>query len=589
MKRIIIRRSKLVLLTTIIGSFVFLQSCGDSFLVNEPPGEASGPTMETSKGIESLLIGAYDLLIGNSVFGGVLGTDWTYGSAASDDTYKGTTFGDQSSFNDVERYETNPSNPYMGGRWADTYEGIARANEVLSRLANVQESDEPIAESRAAEIEAEAKFLRAWYHFKATMIFQNIPYIKTQEELGDTAPTEVPNDSEGWDDIEADLQVAIDNLGPEPPQGDVGRVDMYAAMAAKAKAHMFQNELSEAQPILDDIINSGAFELVNNYNNNFRQDTENNAESIFEIQATAEQGVDNHLLVGGPAAHQAGPAGVGWGFFQPSQNLFEAFQTTQDGLPVLDKEEREPLEHDMGVASSEEFVPTDHELDPRVDYTIARRGVDFNGFGIHAGNNWIRAQSNGGPYMTKKFFYLEEFSGNAAGGGFDSPRNFRAIRYSHVLLWRAEIHVENGELEEARQLVNQIRNRAKNSDYVMGRVTDYTLDSQPAEGDIDWDQPAANYEVEPYPAGHPAFASQEEARKAVRLEHRLEFATEGQRFFQLRRWGIADDVLNDFIEEDSEFRNFMDGASYNPEEDDYWPLPQDQLDIQDALTQDPAY
>lgn len=587
MKRI--KTTKLILFTMIIGLFGFLQSCGDDFLVNEPPGQASGPTMETPTGVESLLIGAYDMLNSNEPFGAVLATDWTYGSGASDDAYKGTTFGDQSAFNAVERYNTNPSNFYMEVRWRDSYDGVSRANEVLSRLASVQASDEPIAEGRAAEIEAETKFLRAWYHMKATMTFQNIPYIKTEEELGDTAPAEVPNDSEGWDDIEADLQFAIDNLGPEPPRGDVGRADMYAAMAVKAKAHMFQNELSEAQPILDEIIDSGNFELVNNYDDNFRQDTENNAESIFEIQATAEQGVENHILVAGPAAHQAGPAGVGWGFFQPSQNLFEAFQTTPDGLPVLDKEDRDPLANDMGVASNEEFVPTNHELDPRVDWTIARRGVDYMGFGIHVGADWIRAQSNGGPYMTKKFFYLEEFSSNAAEGGFDSPRNFRAVRYSHVLLWRAEIHVENGELEQARQLVNQIRNRAKNSDYVMGRVTDYTLGSQPSEGDIDWNQPAANYEIEPYPAGHPAFASQAEARKAVRLEHRLEFATEGQRFFQLRRWGIADEVLNDFIAEDSEFRNFMQGASYNAEQDDYWPLPQSQLDIQDALTQDPAY
>lgn len=583
------RTINLIIVAIIIGSVVFLQSCGDNFLMNEPPGQASESTMETSTGIESLLIGAYDMLNSNEPFGAVLATDWTYGSGASDDTYKGTTFGDQGPFNDVERYETNPSNAYMDFRWRDAYDGVSRANEVLTRLSNLQESDSPIAEGRATEIEAEAKFLRAWYHFKATMIFENIPYIKTEEELGDTAPSEVPNDSEGWDDIEADLQFAIDNLGPEPPQGDIGRADMYAAMATKAKAHMFQNELSEAQPILDEIISSGNFQLVDNYDDNFRQDTENNVESIFEIQATAQQGVENHLLVSGPASHQAGPAGVGWGFFQPSQNLFEAFQTTEDGLPVLDKEARDPLAHDMGVASNEEFVPTDHELDPRVDYTIARRGIDYMGFGIHAGNDWIRAQSNGGPYMTKKFFYLEEFSGNAASGGFDSPRNFRAIRYSHVLLWRAEIHVENGELEEARQLVNQIRNRAKNSDYIMGRVTDYTMDSQPAEEDIDWNQPAANYHIEPYPAGHAAFSSQQEARNAVRLEHRLEFATEGQRFFQLRRWGIADEVLNDFIAEDSEFRNFMSGASYDPDRDDYWPIPQSQLDIQDALTQDPAY
>lgn len=84
-------------------------------------------------------------------------------------------------------------------------------------------------------------------------------------------------------------------------------------------------------------------------------------------------------------------------------------------------------------------------------------------------------------------------------------------------------------------------------------------------------------------------SEQENARKAVRLEHRLEFATEGLRFFQLRRWGIDDQVLNDYIASDSQFRTFLQGAAYEPEKDDYWPLPQSQLDIQPSLTQDPAY
>jgi hypothetical protein len=95
--------------------------------------------------------------------------------------------------------------------------------------------------------------------------------------------------------------------------------------------------------------------------------------------------------------------------------------------------------------------------------------------------------------------------------------------------------------------------------------------------------------VEPYPPGAAAFASKEEARKAVRLEQRLEFATEGMRFFDLRRWGIISEVLNAYIAEDVQFRTFLTGAVFNPEEDDYWPLPESQLDLQDVLQQDPAY
>jgi hypothetical protein len=191
--------------------------------------------------------------------------------------------------------------------------------------------------------------------------------------------------------------------------------------------------------------------------------------------------------------------------------------------------------------------------------------------------------------MTKKFMHkFENQSLNNYGSGFDNGKNFRAIRYSHVLLWRAEVAVEDGQLDLARQLVNQVRERAQKSEVVKGRVSTYIFDGRPIE--VDWEQPAANYKIEMYPAGADAFSSQEQARKAVRLEQRLEFATEGMRFFDLRRWGIDGEVLNNYIEQDSKFRNFLYGIVYEPNKDSYWPLPQSQLDIQQGiLSQDPNY
>ena len=122
----------------------------------------------------------------------------------------------------------------------------------------------------------------------------------------------------------------------------------------------------------------------------------------------------------------------------------------------------------------------------------------------------------------------------------------------------------------------------------MGLCTSYVNPgTNPA---VDWSKPAANYKVEPYPSGHPAFASKTEARKAVRMETRLEFATEGHRFFDLRRWGIDEEVLNDYIQRDTKFRSFMRGAVYNHRDDDYWPLPKDQVLLQKGiLTQDSSY
>ncbi len=573
-----------ILFTAFTGSLLTTLSCSDEYLVKEPPGSAAGTVMESPEGVESLLIGAYSDLQGFGRFGGAMGTDWTYGGGASDDCYKGTSTGDQNNFNAVERYEVLPSNAYMSERWRDCYDGVARSNLTLEFLWATQEGDNPIDDSRAKVIEAEAKFLRAWFHFKATRVFWKIPYVKTQVELGETLPEEVPNDTEGWDDIEADLQFAIDNLPETSPLGEAGRATKYAAMAVKAHAHLYQNELSAAKPLLDAIISSGEFSLVDNYYDNYNMTTENNEESIFEIQAATSGSNQSSLVLAGPTMHQSGPAGLGWGFYQPSQNLFEAFQVTDEGVPVLDVADRNPLENDMGIASNVAFTPTNRPLDPRVDWTISRRGIDFLGWGICEGASWIRQQDNGGPYMTKKFMQkAENQSLNAYGRGFDNGKNFRAYRLAHVLLWRAEIAVEDNELDYALELVNMVRNRAKGSDVVMGKVSTTVFDGSPVV--VDWTQPAANYKIEPYPA----FASQEEARKAVRLEERLEFATEGMRFFDLRRWGIIGDVLNAYIAQDVKFRTFLTGAVFNPEEDDYWPLPESQLDLQDVLEQDPAY
>lgn len=573
-------------------SLFFMNSCSDSFLDKEPPGAAAGSVMQTPEGVEALLIGAYSDLNGaghyRTDFGGAMATDWTYGSGASDDAYKGSSAGDQNDYNSLERYSALPTNLYMEVRWRECYDGVARSNQTLEFLWLTQEGNKPIESNRAKVIEAEAKFLRAWYHFKATRVFWQIPYIKTQSELGDVLPEEIPNDSEGWEQIEEDLQFAIDNLPETSPLGEVGRATKYAAMAVKAHAYLYQNKLSSAKPLLDEIINSGKYSLVDNYYDNYDMTTENNVESIFEIQAATSGSSNTSLKMAGPCMPNSGPAGIGWGFYQPSRNLFDAFQVTDDGLPILDIEDRTHLAIDMGISSSEEFQPTDHPVDPRLDWTIGRRGIDFLGWGIFAGDSWIRQQDYGGPFMTKKFMHKFENQNLNVGSGFNNGKNFRVLRYSHVLLWRAEIAVEDNDLSYARELVNMIRERAKGSDVVMGKVSKTVLDNVSDE-DVDYDQPAANYLIELYPSNADAFSSQEKARKAVRLEQRLEFATEGMRYFDLRRWGIDDEVLNAYISNDSNFRDFLIGAKYNPEQS-YWPIPESQLDIQPGvLNQDPGY
>jgi hypothetical protein len=172
-----------------------------------------------------------------------------------------------------------------------------------------------------------------------------------------------------------------------------------------------------------------------------------------------------------------------------------------------------------------------------------------------------------------------------------NANNFRYLRYAHVLLWRAEIAANEGDLTKAKDLVNMIRQRAA-SDKVMGKVKVFELPASfyptGKEGDIDWNQPAANYQIGTYTA----FASKEEAMKAVQWEIRLEFATEGMRFFDLRRWDKLPnkiggksmaDILNGFATADLRVRkSFMSGANFS-ESDKFIPVPQVQIDLQPGV------
>lgn len=588
MKRII----RLFSITLLLGSVLMIYSCNEEFLTKEPPGVAAGSVIQSPEGVESLVISVYERMQGSqSMFGAAMSSDWTYSGGCSDDAYKGTSAGDQSNFNLLEKYEALPNNPYMQDRWNACYDGIARANVALTFLWETQKGDNKLSDTRAKQVEGELKFLRAWFHFQANKIFENIPYITTPTELGETAPENVANTDPGWDGIEADLQYAIENLGVLKFNGEKGRANKYAAEAAKAQAHMYQKEYPAAKLLLDDIITNGGFVLAADYMHNFDMTHENNSESIFELQCTTTATATNSVMGSGCNFHQNGPASCGgWGFYQPSRNLFEAFQTTADGLPVLDPADRDRLVTDMGVGSGVDHTPTDHLLDPRVDFIFARRGVDFLGWGIHPGNDWIREQGNGGPFMTKIFMHRkDEQSLNLNGSGFNNGKNFRTYRYASILLWRAECAIVDNDLELARTYVNMIRNRAKNSAYVKGFCTSTkNLGSNPV---VIADQNAANYKIEPYPGpGLYPFDNAANALKAVQEETRLEFACQNHRFFDLRRWGILATTLNAYINDDVTFREFMVGATFIADEDDYWPLPQSQIDLQKGvLEQDPAY
>lgn len=600
---------KLSIAAAMIITLTMANSCSDEFLTKEPWGVTSENVFYTEKGCDALLTGCYAVIGGG---GQGLGYDWgasvsnwIYGSAASDDAYKGSEITDQSSANPVEEWEVIPTNGYISQKWRWAIGvGADRTNKTL-RILKLSEEQGSISAAAANRMRAEAKFLRAFYYFEARLLYGDyLPILKedtpdVKAVSNENAPGAVLNF------IIEDLTFAIQNL-PES-QTQEGRPTKYAAMALAARAYLQDLKYAEAKPLLDNIINSGKYSLMPKYIQNFEIATNNNKESIFEIQNSVNDGAgygsyNGEMGIGLNWPH-GGDIGMCCGFHQPSQNLVNAHKVDANGLPLFDTFNNTDLKNDQGVSSASAFDIATDPVDPRLDFTVSRRGIPYKDWGVNRGQAWIRKQSEGGPYLPapKPFLKKSEVASYKDGtGGWMSgvnANNFRYIRYAHVLLWRAEVAAVENDLGKALELVNMVRERA-GADKVMGKVKVNVLPPNfypwGSEGDIDWTQPAANYKIGLYSG----FASKAEAIRAVQWEQRLEFATEGMRFFDLRRWDNLPEkiggksmaqVLNDFAAGDLRIREIMAGATFD-EIDKFMPVPQGQIDLQPGvIVQRPEY
>ncbi|MEM7375088.1 MAG: RagB/SusD family nutrient uptake outer membrane protein [Bacteroidota bacterium] len=565
--------------------FLCLSSCSEDFLERQPLGVVGERQLETEDGAYALLMGAYSLLDGigtdNNGYWQAAGSNFIYGSIASDDAYKGASAPEQSPISQIERYETTAQNGFLDNKWRTLYDGISRCNDAIRVSQNVTDLSE---ETRNVFL-AEARFLRAHYHFDAVQLWGYIPYVdETVLDLSELENTIIP-----WEQIEADLSFAVTHL--PAVQIQAGRATSWAAKAYQAKVHLFQEEYSQAKGLLDDILDNGPFELMDCYHDNFRIAGNNNAESIFEIQHSVNDGTNGENGNFGEVLnypYAAGPAGC-CGLHQPSQNLVNAHQTTDQGLPLIDQFNDLDVKHDEGIPSENAFSEHSGNLDPRLDWSVGRRGIPFLDWGDHPGKNWIRDQAYGGPYSPKKnaFYASEKGTGSTASGWAKgaNANNLRLIRLAHIILWRAEVAVHEGELELARKLTNRLRNRAANGCWVLeGGVADNGSHSGP-----NGEEPAANYVIASYPVGHPVFLNQADALKAIHMESRLEFAMEGNRFFDLVRWKIAHQTLNDYLNAEHQLRSYLDGSFFLEGQHELFPIPSSQLRSIQKLKQNTGY
>jgi len=572
---------KKILFSTIVAGLL-LWACSKDFTEKAATGNIPNEDLQTAVGVNLKLTAAYSAMDGERVNrqgeGVAAGGDNWWADVVSDDAHRGSNDGDNDALRQVETLDWQTGNSWFLGRWSALFGGVNRCNAVLDLINQIPDGD-------FSQQEGEALFLRGYFNFELQKFYGNVPFISV-ENLANEEFNQ-PNPGPIWAQIEADFSAAIERLGDEVI---TGRANAWVAKAFLAKAYLYQEKYAEALPLFNDVIINGPYSLNEEFVNNFNAAGENGPESMFAIEFASDSGRSfNGNGAGTLNFLNGGPLGTCCGFYQPTQDLTNTFQTDGSGLPLLDSYAATDVASDYGINSDEAFDPHTGPLDPRIDYTIGRRGIDYNGFGLNPGKAWIRANFTdiSGPYLPKKNMYqASEVGDNRGIGGWGSDWsgiNYNIMRFADVLLMAAEAAVEqpSPNLPMALDYVNRVRNRAKNMSYV--QALDANNNPIP-------DTDAANYQIEPYAS----FPDPDFARKAVRFERRLEFGMEGHRLFDLRRWGNTEQTINSYIQnegEDFDQSNYDSKfGTYQSPKHDLFPIPINAIDQSGGvLEQNPGY
>ena len=554
---------------------VMTTGCSDNFLENPPQGSLSDGVMNSPEAIELLVNAAYASLYGMTNEQGDPcmrpTTNWSYGEVRADNAYKGGGGeGDVWDVHAMETFQIQSNNGNLDGKWFNLYSLISRCNSALRVLKAADPNEYKDRDMRIAEV----KVIRAHHYFELVRLFNKVPYI--DEDLKVSEYVDVPNDQftrkEHLARIAGDLLDAAEDL-PEK-QGEVGRINRNIALAYAAKVKLYeayeQDEQTHAvtgvnkqllREVVDLIDEVKGYDLLKDFQQLDMIAYENGPESVFSVQYSMNDGssdggrINWSNLLNSPGGNSPYH---GDGFFLPSQDLINAYQTDENGLPVFDYQSRP----DYGVV---EFIDETHQnlsnteptVDPRLDFVVGRPTITYKTYRETPCQSWVRDRGVYGHNCAKRFWISPESPDMIKGWPWGaSELNWQIIRYADLLLYKAEALIELGEdLETARQLINRVRQRAMDSEYVK--------DFNNPEKD------AANYKIGLYPAEG---WTQDYARQALRTEMRLEKALEGERFFDLVRWGIAKDVMTRYFEAEKDQRVYYQVAKFDAGEE-YFPIP----------------
>ena len=580
----------------LILAIAFLYGCKD-FLSNAaaPQGTLNQTTLANRAGVEGSLIAAYrtlDCTDQTENFGwGCAASNWVWGSIPGGDSYKGSDIGDQPDINDIEGYHWGSplASDYLNGKWIIVYEGVVRANSTLRLLKQVlASSPSEFSSADAKSIAGEAIFLRAHYHFEAWRMWGNIPYYREDE----TDFRKANEDSSAVAvDLLKDLDSAIKLLPATPRNGDKGRASMWTAMAYKGRVQLYDHQYANAVTTFKAVVASNTYGLETSFDQVWTafKSKMDGPETIFAFQASSKDGEPNagNANWGERLNFPYSPSHFACcGFNPPSQNLVNAFRVDASGLPLSLSAPT------TWNASDSDFKAGNlTPVDPRLDWTVARKFVPYKDWGLYD-TTFVRDPANGGPYSPKKTIH-EKASGAEATVGWQpqqqSSLHIHIYRYADLLLGLAEAEVETSDLAGALAIVNQIRARAGVTAQGCAAAADNNVAATYPQcaGDarlavpindpkITW----AVYRVSPYPS----FPNLAYARSAVQTERRLELAAEGQRFFDLRRWGTVAAEVNGFINgigggAEKNRRGFLAGAEAITARHRWYPIPAIQISL----------
>ena len=501
---------------------------------------------------------------------------WPYGDVASDDCLKGGSGTTDTGYHPMEIWSTLTSTPgEFDELWYRLYCAISRCNRALVSVAEYGESK--LGAETAKQRDAEVRFLRAHFYFKLLTMFRQIPWID-EEVYKNNAQEQTRNDEFTYEQlfqkIIDDFKVAYDVLPAE--QQDGGRVNKIAAASYLAKcyltlawgdgyeatngvSHINQDYMNKVVEYTD-VVKSSKYGYLEDFGDIFLPEYKNSKESIFAVQCSDYKDDNTTFGRANWSNMLNGCWGIwscGWDFHKPSQNLVSAFKT-KDGLPDFDN-------FDKTIDYPINGVPTAQKWDPRLFHTVGMPTFPYK----YEESYTLTKDNSRTPNTYGYYTSLKEVPQRSKGEPYNSPwqafdMNDYVFRYSDVMLMRAEALIETGQLAEARTIINDIRQRAKNS---VAKHIQYAADQ---------------CEIALYPDTY--FKDKETARKCLQWERRLELAMENGRYFDLRRWGIASKTLNAYFETEKNdvydgqtYAQYLRDAHYTPGKNEFYPVPYNQL------------